>query len=35
MKKLLFLLGGVVALTACSEDAYQEAELQNEETGSQ
>ncbi|WP_091095807.1 hypothetical protein [Paenimyroides marinum] len=28
-------LGGVVALTACSEDVYQEAEMQNEESGSQ
>ena len=35
MKKLLFLLGGGVTLTACSEDAYQEAEMQNEEAGSQ
>lgn len=28
-------MGGVVTLTACSEDVYQEAEMQNEEAGSQ
>src|SRR5690606_24809681 len=35
MKKILFLLGGIITLTACSEDVYQEAEMQNEESGSQ
>lgn len=35
MRKLVFFLGEVVALTACSEDVYQEAEMQNEESGSQ
>lgn len=34
-EKISIFLGGVVALTACSEDVYQEAEMQNEESGSQ
>src|SRR5690606_25439545 len=31
MKKILFLLGGVIFLTACSEDVYQEIDKQNEQ----
>lgn len=35
MKKNIIALMGLFALVACSEDVYQDAEMQNEETGSQ
>ena len=35
MKKIQLILFGLCTLTACSEDAFQDAEKQNEETGSQ
>ena len=35
MKKSIIALMGLFTLVACSEDIYQDAEMQNEETGSQ
>jgi len=31
MKKILFLLGGIITPAACSEDVYQEIDEQNEQ----